>query len=78
MPKIKYAIEKGSKDELLKIFQEHLNTEEFEIDPILKVVACPKCGESSKNFKRKGFGDDLHYIVVIFCPRCDWSESVEV
>jgi len=67
-----------TKDELLQLFQEHLDTGEVEVDPLLGRVSCPECGESSKNFKKTGFGDDSHYVVVISCPSCGWSESVEV
>jgi ribosomal protein L32 len=70
--------EKPSNEELLRIFQESLESGKVEVDPLLRIVACPKCGESSKNFKRTGFGDDLHSIVVVSCPNCGWSESVEV
>ena len=68
--------QKPSSEELLQIFQEHLDTGEFEIDPHLQIVACPECGESAKNFERSGVGDDNVTIVTISCPSCGWSKDV--
>lgn len=70
--------QKPSSEELLRLFQENLDSGEVKVDPLLGRVACPQCGESSKNFERTGFGDDLHSVAIISCPSCGWSESVDV
>ena len=67
-----------SKVELLRLFQEHLDSGEIEVHPALGCVACPDCGESSQNFKEKVYGDDAHTIVAVTCPSCGWSENAEV
>ena len=51
-------IQPPTEDELLQLFQEHLDSGEIEIDPVLGIVACPECGESAKSFERKLVGDD--------------------
>ena len=66
-----------SEDELLKLFQEHLDSGEVEVNPLLGRVACPQCGESVKNFKEDVFGDDSVTIVAVTCPSCGWSEDVQ-
>ena len=67
-----------SKNELLKIFQEYIETGEVEVDPLLGYVACPNCKASAKDFERECFCDDYRTIVVITCPTCGWSETCEV
>lgn len=67
-----------TKDELLQLLQDHLNSGEIEIDPLLARVACPNCGESAKKFKKEVFGDDLVTVVITTCPSCGWSEDVKV
>jgi len=64
--------------ELLALFQQYLDTGKIEIDPLLRRVACPECGQSAKRFERKAFGNDSTTIVVISCPACGWSEDVQV
>lgn len=70
--------EQPTEDELLQLFQEHLDSGEIEIDPLLGIVACPNCGESAKNFERKLVGDDSVSLGVITCPSCGWSEDIRV
>lgn len=67
-----------TEDELLQLFQAHLDSGEIEIDPLLARVACPNCGESAKKFKREACGDDSVNIVITTCLSCGWSEDVEV
>jgi len=67
-----------TKDELLQLFQDHLDSGEIEIDPLLVRVACQNCGESAKNFKRRSFEDNTVTIVNTNCPSCGWSEDVQV
>jgi RNase P subunit RPR2 len=71
-------VQKPSKEELLRLFQEHLDSGDVEIDPILRRVACPECGESAKNFKKEGVGNELHTVVIFSCPSCGWSEDIDV
>jgi hypothetical protein len=71
-------MQKPSKEELLRLFQEHLDSGDVEIDPLLRRVACPECGEPAKNFEKKLVGDDLHSVAIISCPSCGWSENVDV
>ena len=66
-----------TEDELLQLFQEHLDSGEIEVNPLLNRVACPKCGESAKNFKEEVYGDDSVTIVVFTCPICGWSEDAQ-
>ncbi len=49
--------------ELLRLFQEHLDSRDVEINYRLGRVACPECGASAKDFEEKVFGDDAHTIV---------------
>ncbi|MCD4832120.1 MAG: hypothetical protein K8R02_10030 [Anaerohalosphaeraceae bacterium] len=65
-------------EKLAQLFQEYLDVGDVEINPLLHRVVCPDCGESAKNFKKAGFGDDSHSIVTISCPNCGWSETVDV
>jgi predicted RNA-binding Zn-ribbon protein involved in translation (DUF1610 family) len=69
--------QRPTRDEVIRLFQEFLDTGQVEIDPLLSRVACPECGESAKSFERKGFGDDLVTVVQITCPACGWSEDVQ-
>ena len=48
-----------NKIELLRLFQEHLDSGEIEVHPAFGRVACPECGESSQEFEEKVFGDDV-------------------
>lgn len=64
--------------QLLRLFQRHLDSGDVEIHPAIGRIACPECGEPSRNFENKVFGDDAHTIVVATCPNCGWSEHAEV
>jgi hypothetical protein len=64
--------------ELLRLFQKHLDSGEVIINPILGRVACPKCGESAKNFEENSVGDEYHTIVSYTCPTCGWYYDTEV
>ena len=67
-----------TKIELLRLFQEHLDSGEIEVHPALGLVACPECGESAQKFEEVVYGDDAHTIVVAKCPSCGWSGHGEV
>ncbi len=64
--------------ELLKLFQEHLDSGDIKINHLLGRVACPECNASVKEFEERVVGEDAHTIVVFTCPECGWSEHVEV
>ena len=64
--------------ELLRLFQEHLNSGEVEFNYPLGRVACPECGAPASDFDEKIFGDDAHTIVVYTCRSCGWTDDAEV
>lgn len=64
--------------ELLRLFQEHLDSGDVEINYPLGRVACPGCNSPAKDFEEKVFGDDAHTIVVFKCPKCGWTDDAEV
>lgn len=68
-----------SDEELLRLFQESLQSGRVTPDPLLGHVACPKCNALATEFKRSGFFDDQtsRGVVVTECPSCGWSESAE-
>lgn len=66
-----------SEEELLKLFQENLDSGDIEVNQLLGRVAYPNCGASAKNFEEKVFGDDSVTIVALTCPACGWSENVQ-
>lgn len=70
--------EQPTKDKLLELFQDALDKKDVHVDPLIGHVACPKCKASAKDFKKTVFGDDTHTIVVVECPYCGWSETIEV
>jgi hypothetical protein len=69
---------KPTEAELLKLFQEALNTGDVVPDPIFGYVACPNCKAPASDFQEDGFGDEHHTIVVKTCPHCGWSEQAEL
>ena len=69
---------KPSEAELLKLYQEALNTGEIVPDPILGHVACPECKNPASDFQEKIFGDEYHTIIVKSCPHCGWNDHAEV
>lgn len=64
--------------ELLKLFQQALNTGEIVPDPLLGHVACPDCKAPASDFKDKTFGDEYHTIIVKSCPHCGWNDHAEL
>jgi len=72
------AKEPPTKEKLIELFQEALDTGEAEIDPIFGYVACPQCKAPAKDFKKKGFGDDYTTVVHVYCPHCGWSNTAEI
>jgi predicted RNA-binding Zn-ribbon protein involved in translation (DUF1610 family) len=66
--------------ELLRLFQESLDSGEVEVNPVINRVICPECGESAKNFISSGGSvEDLGVEVAAFtCPTCGWSDYKEI
>ncbi len=67
-----------SKERLLELFQDALESGDATPDPVLGHVACPECGAPSTEFEHKTHGDDYHTIVVASCPHCGWNDHAEV
>jgi len=61
--------------ELLKLFQQALNTGEVVPDPLLGHVACPECKAPGSDFQEESFGDEYLTLIVKSCPHCGWSED---
>lgn len=70
--------EKPSLFNLLRLSQEALDDERMSIHPIAGVVACPECSTPSTDLTVKVFGDDIHTVAHVTCPRCLWSESYDL
>lgn len=69
---------KPSEAELLKLFQEALNTGEIVPDPIFGHVACPECKNPASDFQEKILGDEYHTIIVKSCAHCGWNDHAEL
>ena len=70
--------EPPTEEELLRLFQEHLDSGEIEFDPEFGLVACPNCGGSAAEFEKEIYEDDRTSIVVAKCPSCGWADDTEV
>ncbi len=60
-------------NELLRLFQDYLDSGDIEIKFPLNLIVCPECGASAKDFEDKIHGDDFHTVIVYTCPSCGWS-----
>ena len=67
---------KPTDTELLKIFEEALDTGSIVQDPVFGHVACPKCYAPASDFEESGGADGVP--LYITCPHCGWSAGVEV
>jgi hypothetical protein len=74
----KWPQSKPSEVELLKLFQQALDTGEIVHDPILGYVACPECNAPASDFQGEFLGDECHEVVRKTCPHCHWSKDVEL
>ncbi len=66
--------------ELLKIFEEALDTGSIVQDPVFGHVACPNCYAPASDFEEKGHTDlySERTYVFVTCPHCGWSDGGEV
>jgi hypothetical protein len=65
-------------DELLRLFQEALDSGEATPDPVLGHVACPDCGTPSTQFRHTTHTDDRLTVVVAECPTCGWTDHTQI
>ena len=70
--------EPPTKEKLLELFQNALDTGKVTIDYDIGCVACPQCNAPSSDFKKSGYGDDNHGVLFVECPHCGWVESRDV
>jgi len=70
--------EPPSRERLLKLFQDALESGDVKPDPAVGCVACPQCGAPSTDFLHEAYGDDCRTIVVASCPHCGWTDHAEV
>ena len=69
-----------TEEELLRLFQESLQSGKATPDPLLGHVACPNCKAPSS-----GFNHDSHFdielnrgVVHVSCPSCGWSDVADI
>ncbi|MFI5180316.1 MAG: hypothetical protein ACHQPI_02875 [Thermoanaerobaculia bacterium] len=68
-----------SEQELLKLFQESLESGKVKADPLLGHVACPNCKAPAGDFEHRAYSDDSSRgVAVVTCPSCGWSESTDI
>ena len=70
---------KPSPRELLEIVQEYLDLRLIEIKEPINRIACPKCGNTARDFIEKYHttDDGLHSLVSYKCPTCGWQDIAD-
>ena len=57
-------------EELIKLFQQEINSGSISTHPVFDLIACPNCYAPLHDLKQKVLGDDNHTLLDISCPQC--------